>query len=219
MFENGVEIQSPGALANNLTVDDLTYRQSTRNGVLATALGRMSSGKIGGAGMVYSSSSARRDRSVARRHISSLSVGRNSSSSCRPRHRNWPPARRVVITGRHAGQPVADARLLALFPNRTWKQAVIGPHTGHLPMSVFAAAEGFAAQAESGWIPAQGPLTLELNRLPGGGSVIVTAERLWCGSSTLSDAPHWWSTGRSMGQRAWLDCRYVMLTARSEESA
>ena len=67
-----------------------------------------------------------------------------------------------------------------MFPNKTWKQAVtdgsgqavIGLHTGHLPMSVFAAAEGFAAQVESGWIPAQGPLTLELNRLPGGGSVI-----------------------------------------------
>ena len=87
---------------------------------------------------------------------------------------------RVVITVRHSGQPVADAGLLALFPNKTWKQAVtdasgqavIGLHTGHLPMSVFAAAEGFAAQVESEWIPAQGPLTLELHRLPGGGSVI-----------------------------------------------
>ena len=39
-------------------------------------------------------------------------------------------------------------------------------------MSVFAAAEGFAAQVESGWIPTQGPFTLELSRMPGGGSVI-----------------------------------------------
>ena len=87
---------------------------------------------------------------------------------------------RVVISVRHAGQSVADAGLLALFPNKTWKQAitdasgqaVIELHTGHLPVSVFAAAEGFAAQVKSEWIPAQGPLTLELNRLPGGGSVI-----------------------------------------------
>ena len=50
MFEDRVEIQSPRALANNLTVDDLAYRQSPRNEVLATALGRMSAGEIGGAG-------------------------------------------------------------------------------------------------------------------------------------------------------------------------
>ena len=189
MFEDRVEIQSPGALANNLTVEDLAYRQSTRNEVLATALGRMSAGEIRGAGGRLYVMERRGDGiPIIQRETRSLSgkpphfelVGGSELLVILPAAPQELTPARVVITVRHAGQPVAAARLLALFPNKTWKQAVtdgsgqavIGLHTGHLPMSVFAAAEGFAAQVESGWIPAQGPLTLELNRLPGGGSVI-----------------------------------------------
>ena len=189
MFEDRVEIQSPGALANNLTVENLAYRQSTRNEVLATALGRMSAGEIRGAGGRLYVMERRGDGiPIIQRETRSLSgkpphfelVGGSELLVILPAAPQELTPARVVITVRHAGQPVAAARLLALFPNKTWKQAVtdgsgqavIGLHTGHLPMSVFAGAEGFAAQVESGWIPAQGPLTLELNRLPGGGSVI-----------------------------------------------
>ena len=189
MFEDRVEIQSPGALSNNLTVDDLAYRQSTRNEVLATALGRMSAGDIRGAGGRLYVMERRGDGiPIIQRETRSLSgkpphfelVGGSELLVILPAAPQELAPARVVITVRHAGQPVADAGLLALFPNKTWKQAitdasgqaVIGLHTGHLPMSVFAAAEGFAAHVESEWIPAQGPLTLELNRLSGGGSVI-----------------------------------------------
>ena len=189
MFEDRVEIQSPGALSNNLTVDDLAYRQSTRNEVLATALGRMSAGEIRGAGGRLYVMERRGDGiPIIQRETRALSgkpphfelVGGSELRVILPAAPQELASVRVVITVRHSGQPVADAGLLALFPNKTWKQAVtdasgqavIGLHTGHLPMSVFAAAEGFAAQVESEWIPAQGPLTLELHRLPGGGSVI-----------------------------------------------
>ncbi len=189
MFGDRVEIQSPGALANNLTVDDLAYRQSTRNEVLATALGRMSAGEIRGAGGRLYVMERRGDGiPIIQRETRALSgkpphfelVGGSELLVILPAAPQELASVRVVITVRHAGQPVADAGLLALFPNKTWKQAVtdasgqavIGLHTGHLPISVFAAAEGFAAQVESEWIPAQGPLTLELHRLPGGGSVI-----------------------------------------------
>ena len=189
MFEDRVEIQSPGALSNNLTVDDLAYRQSTRNEILATALGRMSAGDIRGAGGRLYVMERRGDGiPIIQRETRSLSgkprhfelVGGSELLVILPAAPQELAPARVVITVRNADQPVADAGLLALFPNKTWKQAstdasgqaVIGLHTGHLPMSVFAAAEGFAAQVESGWIPAKGPLTLELNRLPGGGSVI-----------------------------------------------
>ncbi|MCY3989765.1 MAG: putative DNA binding domain-containing protein [Caldilineaceae bacterium] len=189
MFEDRVEIQSPVALSNNLTVDDLAYRQSTRNKILATALERMSAGDIRGAGGRLYVMERRGDGiPIIQRETRSLSgkpphfelVGGSELLVILPAAPQELAPARVVITVRHADQPVADAGLLALFPNKTWKQAstdasgqaVIGLHTGHLPMSVFAAAEGFAAQVESGWIPAQGPLTLELNRLPGGGSVI-----------------------------------------------
>ena len=189
MFEDRLEIQSPGALSNNLTVDDLAYRQSTRNEVLATALGRMSAGEIRGAGGRLYVMERRGDGiPIIQRETRSLSgkpphfelVGGSELLVILPAAPQELAPARVVITVRHAGQPVADAGLLALFPNKTWKQAstdasgqaVIGLHTGHLPMSVFAAAKGFAAQVDSEWIPARGPLTLELNRLPGGGSVI-----------------------------------------------
>ena len=67
-----------------------------------------------------------------------------------------------------------------LFPNRTWKQATsdeygaatVDLHTTHFPMTVFAAKDGFAARVEHRWTPADRALTMELEALPGGGSVI-----------------------------------------------
>lgn len=78
------------------------------------------------------------------------------------------------------GQPVADVQVLALFPNKTSKQAMTDSggtawlelHRSDLPMTVFAAAEGFAAHLESDWKPAEGPLVIDLDELPGGGAAI-----------------------------------------------
>lgn len=91
-------------------------------------------------------------------------------------------AARPVITVRHVGGPLAGASVLALFPNKTWKLAVtdengeatVSLHSVHLPMTVFVAAEGFAAHLERDWVPAQRPLAVELEALPEGGSVIFT---------------------------------------------
>ena len=191
MFEDRLEIQSPGALSNNLTVDDLAYRQSTRNEVLATALGRMPAGEIRGAGGRLYVMERRGDVvPIIQRETRSLSgrpprfelVGGSELCVILPAAPQELAPASAVITVRHAGQPVAGAELLGLFPNKTWKQAttdtlgqaVIGLHTAYLPMSVFAAAAGFAAHVEYEWIPDQGPLALELNRLPDGGSVIFS---------------------------------------------
>ncbi len=78
------------------------------------------------------------------------------------------------------GQPVADVRLLALFPNKTSKQAMTDSggtawlelQRSDLPMTVFAAAEGFAAHIESDWKPAESLLVIELDELPDGGAAI-----------------------------------------------
>lgn len=85
-----------------------------------------------------------------------------------------------VISVRCAGEPSADVDVLTLFPNKTWKHATtdangearIDLHSNHLPMVVFAAAQGIAAVLEQGWIPAQRPLALELSAMLEGGSVI-----------------------------------------------
>ena len=48
MFADRLEINSPGSLPNNLTIDSMAVRQSTRNEALTSMLGRMSVGNIRG---------------------------------------------------------------------------------------------------------------------------------------------------------------------------
>ena len=50
MFEDRIEIQSPGSLPNNLTVDDMPHRQATRNKLLTSLLRRVPASGIRGAG-------------------------------------------------------------------------------------------------------------------------------------------------------------------------
>ena len=45
-------------------------------------------------------------------------------------------------------------------------------HSVHLPITVFAAADGSVAYVERGWVPAERALAIELATLPGGGSVV-----------------------------------------------
>ena len=50
MFADRIEINSPGGLANKLTIDSMAARQSTRNEAVASVLGRMPVGEISGSG-------------------------------------------------------------------------------------------------------------------------------------------------------------------------
>ena len=87
---------------------------------------------------------------------------------------------RTVITVRSAAGSLPGADLLILFPNKTWKlattdahgKATVDSHATHLPMTVFAAAKGYAAHVEREWMPNQRALAIELEPLPDGGAVI-----------------------------------------------
>ena len=89
-----------------------------------------------------------------------------------------PNARHVFVFAN--GRPVAGADVLALFPNKTWQrtpandngEAVLDLHAGHLPMTVFVAAAGFAAHVEHDWLPAERMLHVQLEALPNGGAII-----------------------------------------------
>ena len=85
-----------------------------------------------------------------------------------------------IVTVRSAGRPVDGADVLALFPNKTWKNAVtdesgtaiLDLHSARLPMTVFVATNGYAAHVEHTWKPMDGPLDVELTELSDGGAVV-----------------------------------------------
>ena len=84
------------------------------------------------------------------------------------------------ILASYSGSPLSGVELLVLFPNKTWKHATtdengeaqVDLHTTHLPMTVYAAAPGFAAYLEHDWMPARGGLEIKMQSLQNGGSVI-----------------------------------------------
>ena len=193
MFEDRLEIQSPGALPNNLTVGGMEVRQATRNQTLASALGRMSVGGVRG--------SEDRRYFMERRGDGVPIILRETRALC-----GEPPEYRVVddsevllvipaapqepspalaiIAVRSDGRPVSGVELLVLFPNKTWKrattdengEAAVDMYTTAFPMTVFAAAPGYAAHVEREWTPGRGGLAVELRDLPGGGAVIFPEE-------------------------------------------
>ena len=189
MFEDRVELCSPGALPNNLTIESMGERQATRNEVLTSALGRMPvAGLSGASGRQFFMERRGDGVPIIRRETEEL-CGRlpnfrliDGSELCLtiPAAALDPTPANTVITVRGAGQPLAGVDILTLFPNKTWKQATtdgngtarIALHSTHLPMTVFAATSGFAAHCEHDWVPAQRTLELELYARSDGGSVI-----------------------------------------------
>ena len=191
MFDDRLEIQSPGSLPNNLTVESMASRQSTRNEALTSIFARMPVGGIrGGEDRRYYMESRGDGVSIIRRETWEL-CGRY------PEYRvvddsevlliipaamqEWGPAR-TVISVRSGGQPLSGADLLLLFPNKTWKrattdeqgEAAVDLHMTRLPMTVFASAPGHAAHLERDWTPSERALAIDLAALPKGGSVIFS---------------------------------------------
>ena len=86
----------------------------------------------------------------------------------------------ATVTVHSGGEPLAGIEILALFPNKTWVrtttdeagEAALDLYTTHLPMTVYAAAPGYAAGIKRGWTPNQGGLLLELEPLESGGAAI-----------------------------------------------
>ena len=189
IFSDRLELCSPGSLPNNLTIQSMGERQSTRNEILTSVLGRMDAGTVEGAsGRRYFMERRGDGVPIIRRETREL-TGRepdfrliDGSELCLTLPAAEPDSEpaSVVITVRRNGRPLVGADVLALFPNNTWKcastdaagEARLDLHSVHLPMTVFAAAEGCAAYLEHDWIPAERALAIELAALPSGGSVV-----------------------------------------------
>ncbi len=189
MFSDRIEIISPGGLPNNLTIDSMYIRQSTRNEALTSMLGRMSVENIHGSGDRQFFMERRGDGvPIIRRETEALSGklpkyelvdGSDLVLTIPAADTNVTPSTAVILC-HHNSSVLSGIELLVLFPNKTWKRATtdengeahIDMHTTHLPMKVFAAAPGYAALLANDWVPAEGGLKLDMQRLPNGGSVI-----------------------------------------------
>ncbi len=191
MFADRLEIQSPGSLPNNLTLESMEARQATRNEALTSVLTHMPVGGIQGAADRQYFMERRGDgvpiilretRELSGRlpdyHlIDNAEVRLTIPAATQERS----PAR-VVITVRSTGQPLPGSHVLVLFPNKTWKvattdeygEAAVDLYTTHLPMTVFASGPGYRGYVERDWVPSQGPLAVELEPLRAGGSVIFS---------------------------------------------
>ena len=189
MFDDRLEIQSPGSLPNNLTVESMASRQSIRNEALTSILARMPvGGALGGEDRNYF---------MERRGDGVPIIRRETWELCGkyPQYRviddaevlliipsamhDQSPAR-TVISVRAGGQPLPDVNLHLLFPNKTWRSASTDEHgeaevnlyTTQLPMRVFVATPGYAAHMVRNWTPSERALAIDLDTLPEGGSII-----------------------------------------------
>ena len=189
IFDDRLEIQSPGSLPNNLTVESMALRQSTRNEALASVLAWTPVGGIRGG--------EHRRFLMESRGDGVAMIQRETWELCGklPEYRvlddsevllvipaataELSPATVVIPVG-SGHQPLPGADLLLLYPNKTWKrattdkwgEAAVDLHTTNLPITVFASAQGHAAHLERDWIPSERAFTINLDALPDGGSVI-----------------------------------------------
>ena len=189
MFKDRLEIDSPGELPNGMTIDGMDSSQATRNEVLASVFGRIPVGDVPG---------SRHRRFMMERRgdgVSIILTETRETAGIEPEYRMIDesslvlviPAARLELTPSDAtvtvhseGEPLAGVDVLALFPNKTWQRATTDEageaefdlYTTHLPMTVYAAARGYAAGLAPEWTPRRGGLVLGLAPLPAGGAVI-----------------------------------------------
>ena len=189
MFADRMEINSPGDLPNNLTIDGMAERQSTRNEAIASVLGRVPVGNIPGSGQRQHFMERRGDgvpiilretRALCGRLPSYRLLDDSDLFLSIPAAATVASPATVAVTVHHEGAPVAGADVLALFPDKTYErgatdehgEASIEVHVTNLPMTVFVAARGFRAHVERDWVPAEGGLAVDLRPRRRGGAVV-----------------------------------------------
>ena len=189
IFDDRLELYSPGALPNTLPIEAMRNRQATRNETLASVLRMLAVGDIDGAG----------DRQYFLEQrgegVPIIYEQTRDLTGSDPQYellggaelRLTIPSARPSVTGIEgkmsvsaAGQPLAGAQVVALYPNKTWMEGTtdtfgrvaFGFHS-QLPITVFCAAPGHGGRVERDWRP-PAPLAVQLELLPRGGSVVFT---------------------------------------------
>ncbi len=189
MFKDRLEIESPGQLPNGMTIEGMEASQATRNEVIASIFGRIP---------VAHAVGADHRRFLMERRGDGVSIIRTKTQETTGLLPEYAiideaslklsiPAAKLVLVPSDAtvtvhckGEPLAGIEVLALFPNKTWVQAMtdesgnaeLDLYTTNLPMTIYAAGTGYTAGLKSSWQPNQGGLLLELKPLESGGATI-----------------------------------------------
>ena len=189
MFTDRLVINSPGSLANGMTIERMGDHQATRNETLASMLSRMSAHGVEGSGSRLFYMERRGDGvpviEEETKKLTGLSpqyelLGDSELMLTLPAGTPEPVPHRSVVSVRVEGQPQLNADVLALYPDSSWQRAATDHNgiarldlkSGQLPMTVFVAASAARPYVETGWIPSNGNLTVSLSSLSDGGSVI-----------------------------------------------
>ncbi len=189
MFIDRIEINSPGNLPNNLTIDSMEVRQSTRNDALTSMLGRIPVESIRGSGDRQFFMERRGDGvPIIFRETKALS-GKS------PRYKLIDdseliltiPAAATEVTRVEASvqcdlpdSTLRKVDVLILFQNHVVAHRfTAGGGNVHiklpavnLPMTVFVTADGCTAYLKHNWVPTQGKLTVKMQSLHKGGSAL-----------------------------------------------
>ena len=194
MFNDRLEICSPGALPNGMTIEQMASLQATRNVAVTSNLSRMPVASVEGSEERRYFMETRGDGVMRIQRATQALTGRMprfeviNDVELRLTIPAATPASDSFRTHVHVRSdrgPVIGADVLVLFPNGTYRQAVtdqlgdaaIELYTGNLPMTVYVAAPELAGGLVRAWIPSETELVIELTPLPGGGSVIIPEGR------------------------------------------
>ena len=187
IFDDRIEIYSPGALPNTLPIEAMRNRQATRNETLASSLRMLAVRDIAGAGdrqyfleqrgegvpIIFEQTRelTGRDPEYRLNGVAELCLTIPSAN---------PPVEGIKgeVSVTSSGKPLAGAKVVTLYPNKTWMEGEtdtfgrvsFGFHS-QLPITVFCGASGYCAGVVRDWHPPD-PLSVQLQPLLGGGSDI-----------------------------------------------
>ena len=188
LFDDRLELYSPGALPNTLPIDAMRQRQATRNETLASLLHMLEVGDVHGAGgrqyyleqrgegvpIIYEET-----RALTGVEPTYELIGGAELRLTMPSARAPVPGIQGEVSVTAQGRPLAGATVLALYPNKTWMREEtdtlgrvrFGFHS-ELPITVYCAAPERRARVARGWRPPDA-LEIELDALPNGGSMVI----------------------------------------------
>ena len=191
IFEDRLELYSPGGLCNSMTTDDLRSSQFTRNELLASRLGQCPVGEVPGAGGRQYFIQRRgegigviEDETFAlsgRKPIFEL-IGERELKLVLPAASPPLPdgiAARVRLLHDETGEPLQGIHVLLIYPNRTFLEGRTDAFGladfelyARLPVTVLCAAPGYRARVVDDYLPDE-PLELRMKPAADGGSLII----------------------------------------------